>query len=60
MFEFLNGQLSTDQYLTHYWPITCGTMKDEIGSSHMTQGSLTSLFEDLVCDFLNIQRSSCF
>ena len=46
MFKFLNAQLSTDQYLTHYWPISCGTMKDEIGSSHMTQGSLTSFIED--------------
>ena len=46
MFEFLNAQLPTDQYLTHYWPISCGTMKDEIGSSHMTQGSLTSFIED--------------
>ena len=39
-------QLSTDQYLTHYWPIHNGTMKDEIGSSHMTQGSLTSFTSD--------------
>jgi hypothetical protein len=42
----MNAQLSTDQYLTHCWPIHNGTMKDEIGSSHMTQGSLTSFIED--------------
>jgi hypothetical protein len=32
---------TTDQYLTHYWPIENGTMIDEIGTAHMTQGSLT-------------------
>jgi hypothetical protein len=38
---------STDRYLTHYWPITNGTMKDVIGSAHMTpQGNLTSFGED--------------
>ncbi len=46
MFEFISAQLSTDQYLTHHWPISCGTMQDEIGSSHMTQGSLTTFIED--------------
>ena len=46
MVQILNVQLSTDQYLTHYWPISNSTMKDEIGSSHMTQGSLTSFIED--------------
>ena len=34
--------LSTDQYLTHYWPIVKGTMKDVIGSANMIQGNLTS------------------
>jgi len=38
---------STDQYLTHYWPITNGTMKDIIGSVHMTpQGNLTNFTKD--------------
>jgi hypothetical protein len=37
---------STDQYLTHYWPIKMGKMLDEIGSAHMTQGALTSFIED--------------
>ena len=46
MFKCLNGQLSTDEYLTHCWPIHNGTMKDEIGSSHMTQGSLTTFIQD--------------
>ena len=46
MMEFLNAQLATDQYMTHYWPISCGTMKDQIGTAHMTQGSLTSFTAD--------------
>ena len=46
MFKFINAQLPTDQYLTHYWPISNGTMEDEIGSSHMTQGSLTTFIQD--------------
>ena len=37
---------STDQYLSHYWPIKMGKMLDEIGSAHMTQGALTSFIED--------------
>ena len=35
-----------DQFLTQYWPICNGTMLDEIGSSHMTQGNLTSFTSD--------------
>ena len=31
--------LSTDQYLTHYWPITSGTMLDVVGNAHMFQGT---------------------
>jgi hypothetical protein len=42
----MSVQLSTDQYLTHYWPIENGAMVDEIGSAHMTQGSLTSFTDD--------------
>ena len=38
--------LSTDQYLTHYWPITNGTMLDTIGNSNMIQGDLTSFTLD--------------
>ena len=30
---------STDSYLTHYWPITSGTMHDVVGNAHMTQGT---------------------
>jgi hypothetical protein len=37
---------TTDQYLTNYWPIVNGTMIDQIGPAHMTQGSLTSFTED--------------
>ena len=36
----------TDQYLTHYWPISNGQMVDEVGSAHMMQGNLTSFIED--------------
>jgi hypothetical protein len=46
MIEFLNAQLTTDQYMTHYWPISCGTMQDQIGTAHMTQGNLTSFTLD--------------
>jgi hypothetical protein len=38
--------LSTDQYLTHFWPIFNGTMIDVIGSAHMTQGNLASFVQD--------------
>jgi hypothetical protein len=38
--------LSTDQYLTHYWPFENGTMRDAIGSADMTQGSSTSFVAD--------------
>jgi hypothetical protein len=38
--------LSTDQYLTHYWPFENGTMRDVIGSADMTQGSSTSFVAD--------------
>jgi len=38
--------LPTDQYLTHSWPIKIGTMLDEIGAAHMTQGNSTSFIED--------------
>ncbi len=37
----------TDQYLTHYWPFCDDeTMKDLIGTAHMTQGNLTTFVED--------------
>ena len=35
-----------DQFLTHYWPICNGTMKDVVGGDDMTQGSLTSFAAD--------------
>jgi len=38
--------LSTDQYLTHYWPIENCDMKDVIDSKDMEQGNLTSFIED--------------
>jgi hypothetical protein len=38
--------LSTDQYLTHHWPICFGTMKDAIGTADMIQGNLTSFVAD--------------
>ncbi len=38
--------LSTDQYLTHYWPICNCTMKDAIGTADMIQGNLTSFIAD--------------
>jgi len=38
--------ISTDQYLTHYWPITNGTMLDTIGTSNMIQGNLTYFTSD--------------
>jgi hypothetical protein len=37
---------SVDQYLTHYWSFDNGQMIDQIGSSHMTQGSLTNFTTD--------------
>ena len=39
--------LSTDAYLTNYWPITNGTMHDiSGGNAHMTQGSKTLFATD--------------
>jgi hypothetical protein len=38
--------LSTDQYLTHHWPICIGTMKDAIGTADMIQGNSTSFVAD--------------
>ncbi len=40
------ANLSTDQYLTHYWSFVYGSMRDVIGSADMTQGSLTSFTTD--------------
>ena len=42
----VKNQLLTNQYLTHYWPFFDGKMNDEIGTAHMTQGSLTSFVSD--------------
>jgi hypothetical protein len=36
----------SDQYLTHYWPFVDSTMKDVIGSAHMTQGANTTFTSD--------------
>jgi hypothetical protein len=38
--------LCTKQYLTHYWPIENGTMKDVIASKDMTQGNATYFTSD--------------
>jgi hypothetical protein len=35
-----------DDYLTHYWPITNGTMNDAIGAGDMAQGGLTNFTAD--------------
>jgi hypothetical protein len=37
---------SSDEYLTHYWPIVNGEMRDIIDSKDMEQGNLTSFIED--------------
>ena len=37
---------SSDEYLTHYWPIENGEMRDIIDSKDMEQGNLTSFIED--------------
>jgi hypothetical protein len=46
MISLSEQNLSTDQYLTHYWPIENDEMKDVIDSKHMTQGNSTSFIED--------------
>ena len=38
--------LTSDQYLTHYWPICNNQMSDHIGSAHMTLGSGVSYTMD--------------
>ena len=35
---------NTNNYLTHYWPITSGTMNDDIGNADMNQGSIPTTF----------------
>ncbi len=35
-----------DVYLTHYWSFDNGQMRDQVGSAHMSQGSLTSFTSD--------------
>lgn len=42
----LTKALETDQYLTHYWPITNGQMTDLIGHSDMIQGNATYFIVD--------------
>jgi hypothetical protein len=46
MITLSEGKLSTDQYLTHFWRIEMGTMKDVIDSKDMTQGNFTSFTDD--------------
>ena len=48
MFLFIQDKYFTtfDQYLTHYWSFDNGQMLDQIGSSHMIQGNLTSFIQD--------------
>ena len=43
-------QLSSDQYLTHYWSFDNEQMLDQIGMAHMTQGILTKFVEDRFCN----------
>jgi hypothetical protein len=38
--------VSTDQYLTHYWPICTGQMFDKIGFADISQGNLTTFTSD--------------
>ena len=38
------SMLSTEQYLTHHWPISNRGMHDVIGMAHMTQGSSAVTF----------------
>ena len=38
--------ISTDQYLAHYWSFDNGQMLDQIGSSHLMQGNLTNFTMD--------------
>ena len=38
--------LTTDVYLTNYWPILSGTMQDVAGNAHMTQGASTNFVAD--------------
>ena len=38
--------LSSDQYLTHYWPIMNSQMTDLVGSSDMILGNLTEFIVD--------------
>jgi hypothetical protein len=42
----LLSTVSLDSYLTHYWPICNGLMKDAIGSADMIQGNFTSFTTD--------------
>jgi hypothetical protein len=42
----MDTTLSTDKYLTHYWPICYSTMLDVIETAHMTQGSSTFFITD--------------
>jgi hypothetical protein len=41
MISLSEQNLSSDQYLTHYWPIENGVMKDVIGGANMIQGHAT-------------------
>ena len=43
---FLLKAISTDQYLTHYWPICTAQMFDKIGFADMSQGNLTTFTSD--------------
>jgi len=45
-FTTTDTTLSTDDFLTHYWPICYGTMLDVIDTAHMTQGSSTYFTKD--------------
>ena len=44
--KILSTQLTSDQYLTHHWPLVNSSMQDVIGSAHMTQGLNTTFTSD--------------
>ena len=46
LFVYFANPLPNDQYLTHYWPICNGEMKDHVGLADMTQGASTNFTND--------------
>ena len=46
MSNSVKSQLANDEYLTHYWPMSCGAMNDVIDHADMQQGFNTSFVTD--------------